>query len=170
VFLLKTYEFVSLPSRSLQWISSTIVDGCVRVNTIVYDVKESRQSGERVTSELGQQLKTVRQVKGLSLRHVARPAEISPAYLQKLEAGEVGQPSPKVLSRLGKVLDIPYETLMVLAGYEVVASGNNAAPFGARLGAASFSRAVDTTDLTEQERAAVAAFISHLRDQRKKGS
>jgi HTH-type transcriptional regulator, competence development regulator len=122
-----------------------------------------------VSAELGEQLKTVRLVKGLSLREVARPAEISVAYLQKLESGEVGQPSPNILFRLGNVLGVPYETMMVLAGYEVTASAGSEAVLGKRAGAKSFGRAIDSTDLTVEERKAVAAFIAHLRKQRSKG-
>jgi transcriptional regulator with XRE-family HTH domain len=120
-----------------------------------------------VTDELGEQLKSVRVVKGMSLRGVARLAEISVTYLQKLEHGDVDQPSPKVLFRLGKALDIPYELLMNLAGYQPTSASGQGALLGARSTSASFSRAIDSTDLNDEERKAVAAFISHLRHQRK---
>lgn len=113
-----------------------------------------------MSKELGRQLKTVRQLRGLSLKAVAEPAEISVAYLQKLEGGEVRQPSPNVLFRLGEVLDVSYSTLMELVGYVVPD------PQGALAGASSFDQALRTADLTPEERKAVAAFIAHLRDQR----
>jgi hypothetical protein len=68
---------------------------------------------------------------------------------------------------LGKVLDIPYLTLMELAGYAVLESTLQSDPVP--LGDASFAHAIDSTDLSENERNAVAAFIAHLRDQRPKG-
>lgn len=52
-----------------------------------------------------------------SLEAVSGPAKISTAYLHKLEAGRVGSPSPRVLQRLAEVLEIPYWSLMELAGY-----------------------------------------------------
>ncbi len=132
--------------------------------TFVYSV---RKRGN-VTAELGEQLKSIRTVKGMSLREVSRPAEISVAYLQKLEHGEVSQPSPKVLFRLSKALDVPYELLMALAGYEPTATTEQGALLGTRAGSGTFHHAIESTDLTQEERKAVAAFIAHLRQQRSK--
>ena len=108
---------------------------------------------------LGDQLRAVRRIRGLSLKAIAEPAQISTAYLQKLEGGDVRQPSPHILHRLGKVLEIPYSTLMELVGYVVpekegVLAGN------------TFDHALSSSDLSDDERTAVAAFISHLREQR----
>ena len=57
---------------------------------------------------LGQTLKTVRDLQGKSLKAVAEGAQISPAYLQKLEKGEVAAPSPHVLHRLAGELGVDY--------------------------------------------------------------
>jgi len=110
-------------------------------------------------NQLGDRLREVRQIRGASLKSVAEPAEISIAYLQKLEGGDVQQPSPHVLHRLGAVLEIPYATLMELAGYVVpdkegVLAGN------------TFDHALSSSDLTDDERKAVAAYIALLRQQR----
>lgn len=56
---------------------------------------------------------------------VARDAQISPAYLQKLEAGEVKQPSPHHLFNLSKALGLDYGELMRLAGYIVPGDANS---------------------------------------------
>ena len=53
----------------------------------------------------------------MSLQAVASGAGISAPYLLKLERGEVRTPSPRVLSRLGSMLDLEYFRLMELAGY-----------------------------------------------------
>lgn len=58
-----------------------------------------------------------------SLHAVAIPAEITPAYLQKLERNNVKKPSPNVLHALSEELDLPYDELMESAGY-VVPSGD----------------------------------------------
>ena len=113
-----------------------------------------------MSKELGRQLKTVRKLNGLSLKAVADRAEISVAYQQKLESGEVRQPSPNVLFRLSEALDVPYGTLMELAGYVVPE------PQGALARSASFDHALNGADLSDEERKAVSAFIAHLREQR----
>ena len=67
--------------------------------------------------ELGRELKNARDRLGASLQTVADAANISTAYLQKLERAQVGTPSPRVLRRLGSGLSLPYLRLMELAGY-----------------------------------------------------
>lgn len=69
--------------------------------------------------ELGAELRRARTARGLSLDAAGRAANISQGYVHKLEAGRVESPSPRVLRRLGEVLDVPYERLMELAGYLV---------------------------------------------------
>jgi HTH-type transcriptional regulator, competence development regulator len=67
--------------------------------------------------KLGMELRKVRDQMGVSLRVIADTANISTAYLQKLERGEVSTPSPRVLSRLASSIGLPYLGLMELAGY-----------------------------------------------------
>ena len=111
---------------------------------------------------LGLELKAVRQLKGLSLNSVAGPANISAAYLQKLENGAVMNPSPRVLYRIAEVLEISYMKLMELAGYiwpDSASSGEGAE-------AGPFEQALKAEELTAEEQKAVAAFISYLKAQR----
>lgn len=110
-------------------------------------------------SALGDQLREARTIRGLSLKAVAEPAEISVAYLQKLEGGEVKQPSPHFLHRLSEVLDLPYAALMELAGYVIPHSDGV-------LAANTFDHALSSSDLDDEERKAVAAYIALLRQQR----
>ncbi len=112
-----------------------------------------------MTNPLGDRLREVRKIKGLSFRAVAEPAEISIAYLQKLEAGDVQQPSPNVLHRLAQVLEVPYAGLMGLAGYVVPEKDGV-------LAGSTFDHALSSSDLTDEERKAVAAYIALLRQQR----
>ena len=108
-----------------------------------------------MTGELGQELRNVRRTLGLSLKAAAEPAGISATYLQKLETGEVKTPSPNVLHRLSGALNVPYPDLMELAGYVVPGRGEMAAN--------PFEHALSASDLTAEERSAVAAFIGYLR-------
>ena len=114
--------------------------------------------------QLGTQLKVARQAAGLSLSRVAQPAKISATYLQKLEAGVVQNPSPRVLQRLAAVLNVSYLTLMELAGYLVPSKQAGRKSRQGHTG----SNTLSVEDLTEQERKAVTAFITYLRAQRKK--
>lgn len=138
----------------------TIVYVLALVNTMVYAHYCGEQQKEaHVTTPLGGRLREVRKIKGLSFKAVADPAEISIAYLQKLEAGDVQQPSPHVLHRLAHVLDVPYATLMQLAGYVLPETDGV-------LAGSTFDHALSSSDLTDEERKAVAAYIALLRQQR----
>jgi GTP cyclohydrolase I len=68
---------------------------------------------------LARRLADARRQRGRTLKAVAVEAEISQAYLQKLEAGLVGEPSPHILRSLAGALDLPYAELLELAGYDL---------------------------------------------------
>ena len=104
-------------------------------------------------ARLGRELLSARSAARRSLRNIGTAAEISAAYLQKLERGQVVEPSPRILRRLASVLGIDYQRLMVLAGYEVSPGRRTHNAFDARLADAN---------LTQAEERAVAAFIDHL--------
>jgi transcriptional regulator with XRE-family HTH domain len=78
------------------------------------------QYTERMESSIGDTLRNRRLALGLSLRHVARAAHISPSYLVALEHGRnptTGRPpvpSPRVLAALGGVLGISRSALLEL--------------------------------------------------------
>jgi transcriptional regulator with XRE-family HTH domain len=78
----------------------------------------------KMRTELGEHLRQGRVARGLSLEAASRAAKISQGYLHKLEAGGVENPSPRVLQRLGEVLDVSYRRLMELAGYVWPAEGD----------------------------------------------
>jgi HTH-type transcriptional regulator, competence development regulator len=114
---------------------------------------------ETDAKELGTTLKAVRDMLGKSLKAVAEPAGISPAYLVKLEKGEVAAPSPHVLHRLAETLGVEYMELMRLAGYVVPE------PEGSRANA--LLQALSSRGLTEDETRAVAAFLEIYRSGKK---
>src|SRR5690348_13841325 len=74
-------------------------------------------------SVLGDVLKSKRDLKGWSAVKAAEKADISAAYLSKLESGSVKNPSPHILHQLAGALEIPYIQLMRLAGYIVPSEG-----------------------------------------------
>ena len=72
-----------------------------------------------MASHLGEELARLRQVKGrsISLREVERQTGISNEYLSQLERGVALKPAPELLQKLAKFYDVPYESLLVAAGY-----------------------------------------------------
>jgi transcriptional regulator with XRE-family HTH domain len=80
-------------------------------------VNMTAEAKARPTRRMGHRIRDAREAKELSTQAAAASAKISPGYLFKLESGLVGTPSPRVLHRVGAVLDVGYWELMRLAGY-----------------------------------------------------
>lgn len=110
--------------------------------------------------ELGEKLREVRELKGLSLAAVAGPAGMSATYLQKLERGEVESPSPHRLHSLANVFDVSYTDLMVLAGYIVPSAEEDPARERASLLLQALS---SDGGLTDEELSDVADFLAFRR-------
>jgi len=113
--------------------------------------------------DLGNELRSARDAADRSLQAVAEPARISATYLQKLERGEVGTPSPHVLRRLGGVLGIPYLRLLSLAGY---LSPDETRQVETDAGLRITGHPLRNRQLTPDEWRAVGAFIEYLKAQR----
>jgi transcriptional regulator with XRE-family HTH domain len=109
---------------------------------------------------LGNELRRIREFRGATLKSVAEPAGISPAYLLKLERDDVQSPSPHVLRRLAQRLEVSYLELMTLAGYEVTETRQP------RPRAGVLADALAAEPLDDDEQRAVAAFLSALRAQK----
>jgi transcriptional regulator with XRE-family HTH domain len=104
-------------------------------------------------------LKQARELRGLSVVDAARAADISAAYMSRLENDAVKKPSPHVLLQLGEALDLPYAELMRLAGYQV--PGEQEQTDSDRLGAAIFA------DLADDEREELLEYLSWYRHRRR---
>lgn len=115
--------------------------------------------------ELGQALANARAIKGRSLRSVADGAKISPTYLQKLERGEVRDPSPHILRRLAEELDLDYGDLMRRAGYILPSSRRQST--AATSGSRALTHALSSEPLTDEEEAALATYLRVLREQKR---
>lgn len=116
-----------------------------------------------ITNELAQTLHRTRNMKGLSLRAVADPAGISPTYLQKLERGDVRDPSPNILYRLAEVLGLDYSSLMRMAGYVVPTETDDRR---SRRGTRALTHALSTEPLTRDEEAALSEYLGYLRSRK----
>ena len=109
---------------------------------------------------LGSVLRQARGVRKLSAVDVARAADISAAYMSKLENDAVKKPSPQVLHRLSEALAVPYSELMRLSGYRMAdASVGGISPSDA-ISAALF------VDLSDDERDELIEYLAWYRARR----
>jgi transcriptional regulator with XRE-family HTH domain len=100
-----------------------------------------------------------------SLKSVASRAEITAAYLQKLERNNVQKPSPNVLHALAAELDLPYEVLMEDAGYVVPEGDASRVRSGNVL-----AYALSSENLSEDEAAKLLEYLDWYRHQKAVGS
>lgn len=68
--------------------------------------------------QLARTIRERRSKRGESLRELsANTNGLAISYLNRIEKGQVGEPGPNTLRRLGAALDLPYAQLMRQAGY-----------------------------------------------------
>jgi transcriptional regulator with XRE-family HTH domain len=100
-------------------------------------------------SKLGSFLASARQHKKLTLRAVETETGISNSYLSQLETDKIRSPSPSILRKLSDLYNVPYTTLLELAGYPVPESGKldtSLTDLAARLGPVSPEEADELAD------------------------
>ncbi len=118
-------------------------------------------------SKLGSELRSLRVIKGVSLRQVEKETRISNAYLSQLESGTTVNPSPHILHKLSEYFGVRYEQLMEAAGYlkPAIAPKGQDRPLG------MLEAALMSAKLDEAEQNKVVEFIKFLRSQKpaKKG-
>ncbi len=115
--------------------------------------------GTVMTQSIGATLRQARELRELSAVEAARAAEISAAYLSRLENNAVKKPSPHVLHQLSEALGLPYVELMRLSGYPVPLDRPAASPEA--LGTALFA------NLTEDEREELIEYLAWYRTRRR---
>ena len=117
-------------------------------------------SDERSGMSLGEYLKSLRALKGWTLREVeeATNAEVSNAYLSQLENGKISKPSPNILHSLASVYGAAYEVLMTKAGYLAPKSERAA---GSRHGAAATNAPFGS--LSDDEERALLTYLAMYR-------
>lgn len=110
---------------------------------------------------LGSRLRQARELRHQSLSAVAKEADISTAYLQKLEVDDVRAPSPNVLYKLSQALELAYAELMRLAGYIVP---NEAASGKRRRN--ELTHAMSSEELTEDEADELVEYLIWYRSRK----
>lgn len=68
------------------------------------------------TNKLGDELKTARIIKGLSLREVENVTGISNSYLSQLENNKIKKPAIQILHRLSKLYEINFDKILSTSG------------------------------------------------------
>lgn len=69
--------------------------------------------------QLGEHIRHIRQMRGLTVRQVAATAGIDPGGLTRLEHGRIAEPRPTTLHGLATALSISLADLFAMAGYTV---------------------------------------------------
>lgn len=67
--------------------------------------------------EFGEYLKSLRKKRKLTIRQLDTYSGVSNSYISQMERGERGVPSPDILRKLAKPLNVDYEELMMRAGH-----------------------------------------------------
>lgn len=67
--------------------------------------------------DFGKYLRSLRKERQLTTRQVELYSGVSNSYLSQIENGKRGIPSPKILEKLSTIYNVPYEELMMTAGY-----------------------------------------------------
>ena len=112
-------------------------------------------------------LRMIRLVRGYSLKDVAGRSGLSAGYIQKIERGEIKEPSPHRLRRIAGALDYSYPQLLVLAGYvDDDATGSSTEVKG--LGV--LGDAIGAAGLDDAEAGFLAATLTAYRELRAAGA
>jgi transcriptional regulator with XRE-family HTH domain len=122
-----------------------------------------------MTPTLGEELRKLREARGMKLREVEKESGISNGYLTQLENNKIKEPSPNILHKLSVVYQVPYNKLMKAAGY-VVPSQNgvpsNATKKEDERSLSSF--ALSSANLTPDEEEALLDYLKYLKFKKKK--
>ena len=109
----------------------------------------------------------IRLVRGYSLKDVAGRSGLSAGYIQKIERGEIKEPSPHRLRRIAGALDYSYPQLLVLAGY-VDDDATGSSPEAKGLGV--LGDAIGGAGLDDAEAGFLAATLTAYRELRAAGA
>ncbi|WP_368293781.1 helix-turn-helix domain-containing protein [Dehalobacter sp. TBBPA1] len=113
---------------------------------------------------LASYVKTKREKSEMSVRKLAEKAEISHTEIKRIEDGTRKQPSPKILKTIAAALNVPYNDIMIAAGYLNEAESGDLPTM--MTASQSKSSALDIAELTERELEDVKRYITFIKSQR----
>ena len=112
-----------------------------------------------MSGTLGKFLKAAREKHEMPIREVEKITGISNAYISQIETGAVEQPSPNKLQKLASCYGLDYSSVMSAAGYLVESKKD-------QVKVRDLNTLLLTSEaVTENEAAALANFLVHLRRQ-----
>jgi transcriptional regulator with XRE-family HTH domain len=103
--------------------------------------------------DFGDELKRIRESRGMTVNQLAMYSEVSSATISRVENKKRGVPRPKYIKKLAEALKFPYTDLMRLAGY----AGDEVTK----------ELSIEETELNE-ERKRLANIIVNIKDPEKK--
>lgn len=119
-------------------------------------------------NKLGEELRRLREIAGqgkkISLREIESKTGISNEYLSQLERGVAAKPGPDVLQKLASFYDVPYESLLVAAGYLKEGASTKKA---SRQIPSDVEAMASTAKFTEEEWRQVKDFMSFVAAKRR---
>ncbi len=90
---------------------------------------QNKHTPKAVPTNLGDFLRQTREQRGISIRQLAASMHLDFGYLSRLEKGVYTKPSPEVLQRIARALDISYEDLFAFTGYQLPQGLPNFIPY-----------------------------------------
>lgn len=119
---------------------------------------------------LGKELRTIRDMRGMTLREVERRSGITNGYLTQLENEKIREPSPNILYKLSQVYQVSYRQLMKAAGFIVPTAEKDAhrVPGAADNPRRLASYALSTLNLSPEEEEAIIDYLQYLRFKQRK--
>lgn len=127
-----------------------------------------RGGGEIVSQQvtfLGEELRSIRLARGLTLRAVEEMTDISNAYLSQLETGKIDRPNPNFLFKLSSAYRVPYDMLMQKAGY-IAQIGRDQGAGVAQPRTLPGAALATMEDLTSDEAQELMRYLAFLRSKR----
>jgi transcriptional regulator with XRE-family HTH domain len=123
-----------------------------------------------MTPTLGEELRKLREARGMKLREVEKESGISNGYLTQLENNKIKEPSPNILHKLSVVYEVPYNKLMKAAGYVAPSQNSGVASNATKKederSLSSF--ALSSANLTPDEEEALLDYLKYLKFKKKK--
>ncbi len=68
-------------------------------------------------NKFGDYIRGIRKEKKMTIRQLDLYSGVSHSYISQLERGERAIPSPDIIKKISSALNVPYEEIMIQAGY-----------------------------------------------------
>ena len=109
-------------------------------------------------------IKLKREERSMSVRGLAEKAGISHTEIKRIEDGVRKQPSPKIIKALAEALTVPYNDIMVAAGYLNETEGGDIPTLF--VASQINTPALDTAELSQSELEDVKRYIEFIKTRR----